>query len=445
MKSTKAKGTSNQKTRKSLKTIKAIKAIKTIKAIPTYANNSIGELRRENHVESIVTVSTRPITKEDIAFFESVPVVDMRAPPTLSGRNPLERATSLFQTYAKRFPIEQYEKYIGDVHERNSSYSNEDRTGTTIPPAILDPVRDLLTIQWDYPFVKITAKCIRIRTQVEGRLLDSICYLASRGSDLIECIVLGTRQGRGSYVFPGLNEFPLLDFNRQKNGIELELYASHSHIRQISKTDLPGLETGTAAVKTALSWNALFDPEEAFELTLEDQAVIRDCGRLSILQFLTKPTPRLSWYNSFGFQSVVDVNEARVAECQARIQGVPVSEIAHYLQGLLSLDLSNNVWFVLSQPESIRMKPSTEHEYIPRESMMAAVEAMGESDLTVKEFFLDMGNCSHLLIIPYESYIPIAYVDARGSSPVTHRFPCAAEFLYVEPRLAGNRVRKPKT
>jgi hypothetical protein len=361
----------------------------------------------------------------------------------LKGKNPLERATTLFKTYAKRFPIEIYKKYVDRINEHNSTYSNEERTGVSIPPAVLDPVRDLLTIQWEYPFVKTTAKCIRIRTHMDGRSLDSICYLGMRDT-LIECIILGVRQGPGSYVFPNLNEFPLLDYNHPINGIELELYVDHSHIHHISKTDLPGLDTGTAAVKTALLWNTLFDPEEAFELTLEDQAMIHGCGRLSILQFLTKSTPRLSWYNSFGFQSEVDVDKDRITECQARIQGIPVSEIAHYFQGLLSLEPSADVWFVVSGPTSIKMTPSSEHDYLPKKIMTAAVEAMMGSDLTVKEFFTDMKNCSHLMSIPYESSIPIAYVDAHGDPPVTHRFPCAAEFLYVEPRLAGNRVRKPR-
>jgi len=412
--------------------------LKPIVVVPTYANNSVNNLQRKYGVESVPTVFARPITKEDIAFFESVPIVDVKT--VLKGSNPLGRAITLFKSYGKRFPIEIYKKYVGRINEYTDTYSKEERTGVMIPPAVLEPVRDLLTIQWTYPFVKTTAKCIRIRSDE----LECICYLATRGPELIECIVMGVRQGPGIYVFPDFNEFPLLDDHHKKNAIELELYGDHSHIRQISKTDLPGLDTGTAAVNTALAWNTLFDPEDAFELTLEDQAVIRECGRLSILQFLTKSTPRLSWYNSFGFQSVLEVDDERIADCQAQIQGLRVSEIAHYFQGLLSLEPSADVWFVLSQPESIRMKPSTEHDYMPEDGMEAAVEAMVGSDLTVKEFFSNKENCKHLSIIPYESYIPIAYVDAQVSPPVTHRFPCAAEFLYVEPRLAGNRVRKPR-
>ena len=72
--------------RKTRKTGKAIKTLKPISVSPTYANNSVNNLQRKNGVKSVPTVFARPITKEDIAFFESVPVVDVKT--VLKGSNP---------------------------------------------------------------------------------------------------------------------------------------------------------------------------------------------------------------------------------------------------------------------------------------------------------------------------------------------------------------------
>jgi len=384
-----------------------------------------------------------PLTKQDIDFFESMPVVEVGT--HLPGATPYECANNLYDHYAIRFPIEQYEKYIGDVHSYSQIYSYEERTRTKIPHSVMESVMPLLVVRGVQPKILTDMKCVRIVANIEGKKIDTICKI-SRNTMSIQCVAIGTRQDVGIYSIP---EFRYNDGNHPLNPIELSLWNSDVHIDRINKSGLMGLETGTKAMKVVLSWTKLFNPHGAFDVTLEDHASI-PCGesssiRLSLVQFLTRSSQRLSWYNSFGFQSKMDVNIELVKDCQAAIQALPVGAIAEYFQGLLDTPPSKKVWYVKTNVESVYVIPSevaAEDHELPKELMTNVITAMRGQSTTVKEFFTDTKNCAYLSALPYQSDIPIAYVDTSHGSPVTHMFPCAREFLYLEPRLGEGRVIK---
>jgi hypothetical protein len=388
----------------------------------------------------------RPVTDEDIAFFESVPVVNTWEPHRIKGNTPVDRARYLFDKFAKRMPIEQYEKYIDYVRESSHSYSYEEISKKKIPPKVMSAVKDLFTVEGAYPSVKTTGKCIRICSNTDGDLVDSICFLHQIiDNNTYECIVIGTRQGPGKYSFPLSNAFALESMNHPYNPVELELYYTYIRIRRINKSDIVGLEGGTRAVKVALEWNKLFDPDSKFKVVLEDHATV-PCGRLSLLQFLTKPMPRLSWYNSFGFQAELNVDADRLKQCHKRIQELPVSKIANYLKGLLKApQRSETTWYVISEYNAITLKPSAECESLYEDEVIKAIEAMDGKNTTVKDFFTDSKHCEYLRILPLTQIgNPIAYVDTSLKPIKSDTFPLVADFLYVEPRLGEVRVKKPK-
>lgn len=421
---------------------KTRKALKPKQPVLHYMKNTLPKKR--NIVLHHVAGLHETITKQDIEFFESVPVVEVGM--SIPGGNPYECGAHLFDHVGIRFPIEQYEKYIGSVPSYSHEYSYEEKTKKTIPPGVLDSVIGLLKVRGEYPQTTSDMKCLRILTNVSGKNVESVCAV-SKTTTFIEYVVLGTRQHAGIYSF---SEFPLKDWERPYNPIELVLWHKDIHIRKINKSNIVGFETGTTAVHIALSWASLFNPRNAFDVTLEDQATI-PCGktssiRLSLLQFLTRPVPRLSWYNSFGFQSKLNVNTDLVKDYQEKIQAVPISTIADYLQGLLDTPASDDVWYLKSDLASVSLLPSTEAlelTELPEEMMTSAIKAMAGQPMTVKDFFSKKDNCSYLRVMPYESSIPIAYVDARGATAKTYAFPCAHEFLYLEPRLGGDRVKHP--
>jgi hypothetical protein len=286
---------------------------------------------------------------------------------------------------------------------------------------------------------------VRIVANVEEKKIETICIIEDN-TTFVRCTAIGTRQGVGIYSIP---EIRFNDGNYPLNPIVLSLWNADVHIDRINKSGIVGLETGTKAMKVVLSWTALFNPHGAFDVTLEDHASI-PCGesssiRLSLVQFLTRPKPRLSWYNSFGFQSKMDVNEKLIKDCQATIQLLPVGAIAEYFQALLDTPPSKKVWYVKTNVESVYVIPSevaVEDNELPKELMTTAIAAMRGLSTTVKDFFTDKDNCVHLSALPYQSDIPIAYVDTSSGSPVVHAFPCAREFLYLEPRLGEARVMK---
>ena len=417
------------KTRKTLKP-KQIALHHMNNAVSTARNTSV------HHVSGPLTT----ITKQDIDFFESIPVVEVGA--HLPGSTPYECAKHIYEHSAVRFPIEQYEKYIGDVQSYSQTYSYEERTRSKIPHSVMESVMPLLVVRGVQPKTNTYMKCVRIVANVEGKKIDTICII-SRTTTFIQCIAIGTRQHHGVYSIPAVR---YLDGDHPLNPIELSLWNADVHIDRINKSGLVGLETGTKAMKVVLSWTALFNPHGAFDETLEDHASI-PCGesssiRLSLVQFLTRPSPRLSWYNSFGFQSKMDVNMELVKDCQATIQLLPVGAIAEYFQALLDTPPSKKVWYVKTNVESVYVIPSVEDNELPKELMTTAIAAMRGLSTTVKDFFTDKDNCVHLSALPYQSDIPIAYVDTSSGSPVVHAFPCAREFLYLEPRLGEARVMK---
>jgi hypothetical protein len=391
----------------------------------------------------------RPVTEDDIAFFESVPVVNTWEPHVLKGKTPSERADSLFQKFGKRMPIDVYEKYIENVRRMSRAYSYEEISKTKIPPNVMSAVKDIFTIDGAYPSIKTTSKCIRICSNTDGHVVDSICFL-NRFPTIIdnesyECMVMGTRQGPGNYSFPSSNAFSLLNQNHTYNPVELELYPTYIRIRRINKSDIVGLETGTQAVKVALEWNKLFNPESNYKVVLEDHAAVAGV-RLSLLQFITKPIPRLSWYNSFGFQAELNVDADRLKQCHKRIQELPVHKIAHYLKGLLKAPQnSKTTWYVIIEYNTIVLKPSTEIEYLESEFMEKAIEAMDGKKTTVKDFFSDPAQYKHLGVLPLKDYdCTIAYVDTSTKPIKSGTFPLIDDFMYIAPRLGEVRVKKPK-
>ena len=133
-----------------------------------------------------------------------------------------------------------------------------------------------------------------------------------------------------------------------------------------------------------------------------------------------------------------------VKEYQAAIQALPVRAIADYFHGLLTTPPSEKIWYVKTHGESVYVIPSevaVEDDELPKELMANTIDAMRGPSTTVKDFFSDKNNCSHLRALPFDSYSPIAYVDTSSGSPVVHAFPCAREFLYLEPRLGEVRVK----
>jgi len=422
---------------------KANKTRKTLKPkqIALHLMNNAAPTARNNGVRQMSGPLTK-ITKQDIDFFESMPVVEVGK--HLPGATPYECAAHLYEHVATRFPIEQYEKYIGDVQSYSQTYSYEERTRTKIPHSVMESVMPLLVVRGVQPKINTYMKCVRIVANVEGKHIDTICII-SRTTTYIQCIAIGTRQDVGIYSIP---EFRYNDGDHPLNPIELSLWNADVHIDRINKSELVGLETGTKAMKVVLSWTALFNPHGAFDVTLEDHASI-PCGessiRLSLVQFLTRPSQRLSWYNSFGFQSKMDVNMELVKDCQAAIQALPVGAIAEYFQSLLDTPPSKKVWYVKTNVESVYVIPSevaAEDNELPKELMTNVISAMRGLSTTVKDFFTDTKNCAYLSALPYQSDIPIAYVDTSHGSPVTRMFPCAREFLYIEPRLGEGRVIK---
>ena len=292
------------------------KSLKPKRRKITHLNNSVNVKKTTKGINSVLTnvpvnainsgepaAVPRPVTDEDVAFFESVPAVNTWEPHRIKGTTPAERACYIFDTFAKRMPIEQYEKYIDYVRESSHSYSYEETSKKKIPAKVMSAVKDLFEVEGAYPTVKTTGKCIRICSKTDGDVVDSICFLHKIfDNDTYECIVIGTRQGPGKYSFPLSNAFALESMNHPYNPVELELYSTYIRIRRINKSDIVGLEGGTRAVKVSLEWNKLFNPTSKFKVVLEDHATV-PCGRLSLLQFVTKPVPRLSWYNSFGFHA----------------------------------------------------------------------------------------------------------------------------------------------
>jgi len=405
--------------------------------------------RKNNRVNAVLaTVNSpnqkgRPITHRDIAFFESVPVIDTST--RLEGSTPRERALFVFEHLASRFPLPIFKKYVSDFADP-TLYSYKEITGTSIPAPILESVLDLLTEEGVKPYpppLKTYMKCIRIQSIVDSKPLDTICLMTKNDDkNYIEYFVMATRQAKGVYSFNKSNEFPVLYYANDDPPIILNLYDTESYIAKINKSDILGFETGTGNVHVALHWVSLFDPEGVVDVTLEDAATV-PCGKgnssLSFLQFITRPISRMSWYNSFGFSGTVETDLERVALCQARIQALPVTEIAEYLDGLMKTPVSESVWYVISL-ELVRSKNLG--EYI-MEIMSKAVEAMRKTPGSVKEFFSMPENCEYLYVLPYRSSIPIAYVEDRDhEKPVVHRFPLASEFLYVGPRIGGNRILK---
>jgi len=396
----------------------------------------------KNNGPPVVAEAHASFPPQDVDFFESIPIVEVGK--HLPGATPYECAAHIYEHVAIRFPIEQYEKYIGDVQSYSQTYSYEERTRTKIPHSVMESVMPLLVVRGVQPKTNTYMKCVRIVANAEGNHIDTICII-SRTTTFIQCIAIGTRQRHGVYSIPAVR---YLDGDHPLNPIELSLWNADVHIDRINKSGLVGLETGTKAMKVVLSWTKLFNPHGAFDVTLEDHASI-PCGessiRLSLVQFLTRPSQRLSWYNSFGFQSKMDVNMELVKDCQAAIQALPVGAIAEYFQGLLDTPPSKKVWYVKTNVESVYVIPSevaAEDHELPKELMTNVISAMRGQSATVKEFFTDTKNCAYLAALPYQSDIPIAYVDTSHGSPVTRMFPCAREFLYIEPRLGEGRVIK---
>jgi len=442
---------------------KTRKSLKPKDPTITYASNSFKNIKKINKgVNSVLTnvltnlaantpahntdeppVIPRPITKTDVAFFESVPVVNTWEPHRIKGITPSERAHYIFDTFAKRMPIEQYEKYVDYVRESSHSYNYEETSKKKIPPKVMSAVKNLFTVEGAYPTVKTTAKCIRICSNTDGDVVDAICILQKIiDDDTYECIVMGTRQSSGKYSFPLSNAYALFNMNHPYNPVELELYSTYIRIRRINKSDIVGLEGGTRAVKVALEWNKLFNPVDKFKVVLEDHATL-PCGRLSLLQFVTKPVPRLSWYNSFGFRAKLNVDADRLKQCHKRIQELPVFKIADYLKGLLKApQRSETTWYVVSEYNVMMLKPSTEFEDIYETAILKAIEAMDGKEIPVKDFFSDSKHCEYLRILPLSQVQnPIAYVDTSVKPIQSDTFPLIADFLYIEPRLGEVRIK----
>lgn len=374
---------------------------------------------------------------EDIAFFDSIPTLDMSMPADITELNPSDILNYVFYIYGMPIPVNVFNKFV--IVSDNEF----------IPTIVSDSIGGILPTNPQYgenanKHTKYRMACIRSVLPEEDLEVESICILFRHSESSKYLHVIGSRHG-GKYSFMNKVE-PEVSVGGDCP-IRMNLSLDDIDIMNINKSTIKGYESGSTNVKIALSMCSYFNPKGYYDIRITDAAIIPCKGKkihMSLFLFLTRPVFRMSWYNSFGFGSKYDDENMKVL--QKELQSLKMVEIKRYLETLLANIKKGNMYFV----SKISIKKYTRDASL-ESKIQALIDLIGESDSeTFREFFRKSENCEYFGLLfgfglTYEAAldphkIPNVYVDYSGVKPVVHIFPRFDDFLYVFENIGDART-----
>jgi hypothetical protein len=393
----------------------------------------------ENYQNKSINKNNQSLTvsAEDLAYFDSIPTLDISKPVDPPELNPSDIVNYMFFIYGMPIPVNIFNKFVIS--------SDKD----FIPTNVSESIRGIFSTNLHYGEnannqTKYRMVCIRsVLPEIE-----TICILYRQSETNKYLYVIGSKH-RGEYSF--INKIEPEVSVGGDYPIRMNITSEDIDIMNINKSTIKGYESGATNVKIALSICSYLNPKGYYDIRITDAATIPCSGKkinMSLFLFLTRPVFRISWYNSFGFGSKYD--DANMKTLQIKLQSLKMIKIKTYLETLLTNIKKGNIYFVSKDAiEKYKRDESLENEI---QALIDLIEA--EEAETLSDFFRKSENCKYFGLLfgfglTYEAdsdahKIPNVYVDNSGLKPVVHIFPHFNDFLYVFENIGGERTIKGK-